>query len=68
MVQNQVNLTPNTPSADVVAYVVGDSVKGKIAFNTNRDGNFEIYAMDISGANVSGSRTTPARQRPHMVS
>ncbi len=51
---NQVNLTPNTPSADLYPSWVPD---GRIVFMSSRDLSAEglfsdIYIMDLSGANL----------------
>jgi TolB protein len=35
----------------------------KIAFVSNRDGNFEIYVMDADGSNVQRLTNTPANER-----
>jgi len=42
------------------AYVCGDSVTGKIVFNSNRDGNFEIYTMNVDGTGLFQVTTTKA--------
>ncbi|CAN5222413.1 hypothetical protein BH24ACT1_BH24ACT1_06940 [soil metagenome] len=42
------------------AYVCGDSQTGRIVFNSNRDGNFEIYTMDINGGNLFQVTNTEA--------
>jgi Tol biopolymer transport system component len=54
---NRVQLT-NDPARDLQPAFSPDG--SKIAFTTNRDGNFEIYVMDASGANAQRLTSDPA--------
>ena len=55
---NQTRLT-NNPAFDGVP--VWSAEGTKIAFASNRDGNFEVYVMDADGSNQN-----PAHQQPRL--
>ncbi|HIM12588.1 TPA: hypothetical protein EYM26_17535, partial [Candidatus Poribacteria bacterium] len=56
--QNQVNLTNNPASNQSPSWSPGGA---KIAFSSNRDGNREIYVMDIDGQNQVNLTNNPAK-------
>ena len=39
----------------------GGEAEGKIAFDTDRDGNYEIYVMDADGSNQTNLTNNPAQ-------
>jgi len=39
----------------------GPAINGKIAFSTNRDGNWEVYTMNPDGSNQTNVSNNPAR-------
>ena len=49
-------MTPAVPSANGV----GRNVSGRIALQTNRDGNVEIYVMNGDGSGLTNLTDNPA--------
>ena len=54
---NQTRLT-NNPASDAQPAWSPDGTK--IAFNSDRDGNFEVYVMDADGSNQTRLTNNPA--------
>ncbi|MGH3779137.1 MAG: TolB family protein [Pseudonocardiaceae bacterium] len=55
---NQVQLTNNPTANDTAPSISGDGQH--IVFNSDRDGNIQIYSMNIDGANQTNLTTNPA--------